>query len=89
MIPLAVPLTLLIGLRVGRGWWWFHYGGLVHRGHLCRLYDSRNSGLLGAPVYGVPVLFLLLVSPTLIAAVLVEKKSREEGRCDLQRRVKM
>lgn len=40
-------------------------------------HDSRNSGLLGAPAYSLSIGLLLLVPPTLLAAVLVWKKNRQ------------
>lgn len=43
-------------------------------------HDSRNSGLLSAPLYGLSIEFLLLVPLTLLAAVLVWKRSRGRKR---------
>lgn len=39
-------------------------------------HDSRNSGLLGAPVYSLSMGIVLLVPLTLVAAALVWKKNR-------------
>ena len=43
-------------------------------------HDSRNSGLLGAPVYSLSIGLLLLLPLTVLAAVLVWYKSRARRR---------
>jgi hypothetical protein len=39
-------------------------------------HDSRNSGLLGAPLYRLTIGLLLLVPLTILVAVLIWKRSR-------------
>ncbi len=43
-------------------------------------HDSRNSGLLGAPLYSLTIGLLLLVPLTILTAVLIWKRSRGRGR---------
>ena len=87
-IPLAgIPLTFLTSyLPGGGGWWWLlrvvvvsSVGVLVASFIAASgvdYHDSRNSGLLGAPVYSLSIGLLLLVPLTVLAAVLIWKRRR-------------
>ena len=91
-IPLAgIPLTFLTAyLPGGGGWCWFlrvvvvsSVGVLVASfiaANGVDYHDSRNSGLLGAPVYSLSIGLLLLVPLTMVAAVLVWKMNRARTR---------
>ena len=91
-IPLAgIPLTFLTAyLPGGSGWCWFlrvvvvsSVGVLVASfiaANGVDYHDSRNSGLLGAPVYSLSIGLLLLVPLTMVAAVLVWKMNRARTR---------
>ncbi len=86
-IPLAgIPLTFVMAhLPESSGWWlarvvvtscigvmvasFIAAGGVDY-------HDSRNSGLLGAPVYSLSIGLLLLLPLTLLAALLLWKKRR-------------
>ena len=87
-IPLAgIPLTFLTSyLPGGGGWWWLlrvvvvSSVGLLVASFIAAngvdYHDSRNSGLLGAPVYSLSIGLLLLVPLTVLAAVLIWKRRR-------------
>jgi len=87
-IPLGgIPLTFLTAyLPGGGGWWWLlrvvvvsSVGVLVASFIAASgvdYHDSRNSGLLGAPVYSLSIGLLLLVPLTVLAAVLIWKRRR-------------
>lgn len=91
-IPLGgIPLTFLTAyLPGGGGWWWLlrvvvvsSVGVLVASfiaANGVDYHDSRNSGLLGAPVYSFSIGLLLLLPLTLLAAVLVWQKNRARKR---------
>ena len=91
-IPLGgIPLTFLTAyLPGGGGWWWLlrvvvvsSVGVLVASfiaANGVDYHDSRNSGLLGAPVYSLSIGLLLLVPLTIVAAVLVWKMNRARKR---------
>mgnify|MGYP003390039376 FL=1 len=87
-IPLGgIPLTFLTSyLPGGGGWWWLlrvvvvSSVGLLVASFIAAngvdYHDSRNSGLLGAPVYSLSIGLLLLVPLTVLAAVLIWKRRR-------------
>ena len=91
-IPLAgIPLTFLTSyLPGGGGWWWLlrvvvaSSAGVLVASFIAAngvdYHDSRNSGLLGAPVYSLSIGLLLLVPLTIVAAVLVWKMNRARTR---------
>ncbi len=91
-IPLAgIPLTFLTAyLPGGSGRWWLLRVVLVSSvGVLVASFiaasgvdyhDSRNSGLLGAPVYSLSIGIVLLVPLTFVAAALVRRKNRARMR---------
>ncbi|MGB5039487.1 MAG: hypothetical protein WBO67_00920 [Nitrospira sp.] len=91
-IPLGgIPLTFLTAyLPGGGGWWWLlrvvvvSSVGLLVASFIAAngvdYHDSRNSGLLGAPVYSLSIGLLLLVPLTIVAAVLVWKMNRARKR---------
>jgi len=91
-IPLVgIPLTFLTAyLPGGGGWWWLlrvvvvSIVGVLVASFIAAsgvdYHDSRNSGLLGAPLYSLTIAILLLVPLTILAAVLVGKKNRARTR---------
>ena len=91
-IPLAgIPLTFLTSyLPGGGGWSWLlrvvvaSSAGVLVASFIAAngvdYHDSRNSGLLGAPVYSLSIGLLLLVPLTIVAAVLVWKMNRARTR---------
>ncbi|HRC25481.1 MAG: hypothetical protein WAT82_18780 [Nitrospira sp.] len=91
-IPLAgIPLTFLTAyLPGGGGWSWLlrvvvaSSAGVLVASFIAAngvdYHDSRNSGLLGAPVYSLSIGLLLLVPLTIVAAVLVWKRNRARTR---------
>ncbi|MBK9113595.1 MAG: hypothetical protein KA452_16110 [Nitrospira sp.] len=91
-IPLAgIPLTFLTAyLPGGGGWSWLlrvvvaSSAGVLVASFIAAngvdYHDSRNSGLLGAPVYSLSIGLLLLVPLTIVAAVLVWKMNRARTR---------
>ena len=91
-IPLAgIPLTFLTAyLPGGGGWSWLlrvvvaSSAGVLVASFIAAngvdYHDSRNSGLLGAPVYSLSIGLLLLVPLTMVAAVLVWKMNRARTR---------
>ncbi len=91
-IPLGgIPLTFLTAyLPGGGGWSWLlrvvvaSSAGVLVASFIAAngvdYHDSRNSGLLGAPVYSLSIGLLLLVPLTIVAAVLVWKMNRARTR---------
>jgi CDP-diglyceride synthetase len=91
-IPLGgIPLTFLTAyLPGGGGWSWLlrvvvaSSAGVLVASFIAAngvdYHDSRNSGLLGAPVYSLSIGLLLLVPLTIVAAVLVWKRNRARTR---------
>lgn len=91
-IPLAgIPLTFLTAyLPGGGGWSWLlrvvvaSSAGVLVASFIAAngvdYHDSRNSGLLGAPVYSLSIGLLLLMPLTIVAAVLVWKMNRARTR---------
>lgn len=87
-IPLAgIPLTFLtLYLPGGGGWWWLlrvvvvSFAGVLVASFIAArgvdYHDSRNSGLLGAPVYSLSIGLLLLMPLTVLAVVLIWKRRR-------------
>jgi len=91
-IPLGgIPLTFLTAYLPGGGdWWWllcvivvssvgvwvasFIAASGVH------YHDSRNSGLLGGPVYRLSMGLLLLLPLTVLAAAVIWKRNRARRR---------
>ncbi|MCS6288502.1 MAG: hypothetical protein H8K10_05940 [Nitrospira sp.] len=91
VIPLAgIPLTFLTAYLPGGGGWWLlrvivvSCVGLLVASFIAAngvdYHDSRNFGLLGAPVYSLSIGFLLLVPLTVFAAVLIWQRSRSRTR---------
>jgi len=92
VIPLAgIPLAFLTAyLPGGGGWWWLlrvlvvSSVGMLVASFIAAsgvdYHDSRNSGLLGAPVYSLSIGLLLLVPLTFVSAALVWKKNRARKR---------
>lgn len=91
-IPLGgIPLTFLTAyLPGGGGWWWLLRVVVVSSaGVLVASFiaasgvdyrDSRNSGLLGAPVYSLSMGLFLLLPLTVLAAVIIWKRRRPRKR---------
>ncbi len=88
---IGIPLTFLTAyLPGGGGWWWLlrvvvvSIGGVLVASFIAAsgvdYHDSRNSGLLGAPVYSLSIGLLLLVPLAVLAAVLIWKKNRARTR---------
>jgi len=87
-IPLVgIPLTFATAfLPGGAGWWWLARVvvasciGVIIASFLAAggidYHDSRNSGLLGAPVYSLSIGLLLLFPLTILATLLIWKKRR-------------
>lgn len=82
-IPLiGIPLTFLTAyLPGGGGWWWLlrvvvvAMVGVLVASFIAAsgvdYHDSRNSGLLGAPVYSLTIGLVLLVPLTVLAAAVI------------------
>ena len=87
-IPLVgIPLTFATALLPGgAGWWWLGRVvvasciGVIVASFIAAggvdYHDSRNSGLLGAPVYSLSIGLLLLFPLTILATLLIWKKRR-------------
>ncbi|MBX3371137.1 MAG: hypothetical protein KF793_12180 [Nitrospira sp.] len=87
-IPLVgIPLTFATALLpAGTGWWWLvrvtvaSCIGVIIASFIAAggvdYHDSRNSGLLGAPVYSLSIGLLLLFPLTILATLLILKKRR-------------
>ncbi|MFO0721016.1 MAG: hypothetical protein U0319_09805 [Nitrospira sp.] len=87
-IPLVgIPLTFATALLPGgAGWWWLARVvvasciGVIVASFIAAggvdYHDSRNSGLLGAPVYSLSIGLLLLFPLTILAILLIWKKRR-------------
>ena len=87
-IPLiGIPLTFATALLPGgAGWWWLGRVvvasciGVIVASFIAAggvdYHDSRNSGLLGAPVYSLSIGLLLLFPLTILATLLIWKKRR-------------
>ncbi|HMX92907.1 MAG TPA: hypothetical protein PLY42_16170 [Nitrospira sp.] len=87
-IPLVgIPLTFATALLPrGSGWWWLTRVvvasciGVIVASFIAAggvdYHDSRNSGLLGAPVYSLSIGLLLLFPLTILATLLIWKKRR-------------
>ncbi len=87
-IPLVgIPLTFATALLPrGSGWWWLTRVvvasciGVIVASFIAAggvdYHDSRNSGLLGAPVYSLSIGLLLLFPLTILAILLIWKKRR-------------
>ena len=91
-IPLGgIPLTFLTAyLPGGGGWWWLlrvvvvscigvFVASLIAASGV-DYHDSRNSGLLGAPVYSLSLGLFLLFPLTVLSGFLVWYKSRARKR---------
>ena len=87
----GIPLTFLTAyLPGGGGWWWLlrvvviSTAGVLVASFIAAsgvdYHDSRNSGLLGAPLYSLTIGLLLLVPLTILVAVLIWKKNRARTR---------
>lgn len=91
-IPLGgIPLTFLTAyLPGGGGWWWLlrvvvvSSAGVLVASFIAAsevdYHDSRNSGLLGAPVYSLSMGLFLLLPLTVLAAVIIWKRRRPRKR---------
>ena len=88
---IGIPLTFLTAYLPGSGGWWWLLRAVVGSivGVLVASFiaasgvdyhDSRNSGLLGAPLYSLIIGLLLLVPLTILVAVLIWKKNRARTR---------
>ena len=87
-IPLGgIPLTLLTAyVPSGGSWWWLlrvvvvSCVGVVVASFIAAsgvdYHESRNSGLLGAPVYSLSIGLLLLLPLTVLAAIVLWRKNR-------------
>ncbi|HNK51314.1 MAG TPA: hypothetical protein PKX75_19940 [Nitrospira sp.] len=87
-IPLVgIPLTFATALLpADTGWWWLvrvivaSCIGVIIASFIAAggvdYHDSRNSGLLGAPVYSLSIGLLLLFPLTILAILLIWKKRR-------------
>ncbi|MBX3122127.1 MAG: hypothetical protein KF854_03560 [Nitrospira sp.] len=87
-IPLVgIPLTFATALLpADTGWWWLvrvtvaSCIGVIIASFIAAggvdYHDSRNSGLLGAPVYSLSIGLLLLFPLTILATLLIWKKRR-------------
>lgn len=87
---MGIPLTFLTAfLSGGGGWWWLarvvvvSFVGVMVASCIAAsgvdYHDSRNSGLLGAPFYGLAIGLFVLVPGAVIAASLLYWRSRKHG----------